>query len=76
MALGLEQRNTIRDMDTGQVYLLDAGEEVGADAGLGRSSPYTDVVSGTKMSAEEFDRALGLAASIVVCFPLSPKLHI
>ncbi|KAK9791592.1 hypothetical protein WJX73_008422 [Symbiochloris irregularis] len=57
----IHQRNTIRDLNTGHVYLLDTEEDI---ADLPAHSGYTDVVSGTKMSAEEFDRALGLASYI------------
>lgn len=57
------QRNTIRDLNTGHVYLLDTEEDI---TDLPSHSGYTDVVSGTKMSADEFDRALGLASYIGV----------
>ena len=61
------QRNTIRDIDTGQVFVLDTGEGGGVLDLPKNSAGYTDMVSGTKMTADEFDRALGLAGVLGVC---------
>ena len=67
MDVGMLQRNTIRDIDTGQVYVLDTEDDSGGALDLPKNSAgYTDVVSGNKMTAEEFDRALGLAGVLGV----------
>ena len=63
------QKYTIRNMDTGEVYVLD-GDDPPRTEGLARSSAgsqgVTDVMSGNKMTFEELDRALGLQKTIAV----------
>lgn len=62
--LRFQQRNTIRDIDTGQVYVLDVEDEQVPDSADDTHGGYTDVISGTKMSPAEFDRVLGLAGTL------------
>ena len=58
------QKYTIRDLTTGQVFVLDshAPNEAQPDSELGspRSAQVTEIVTGKEMSLEEFDQVLGL----------------
>lgn len=69
------QKYTIRNMDTGEVYVLDGDDPPAAD-GMSRSGSQgvTDVMSGNKMTFDELDQALGLQKTIAVCNCL-PVLH-
>ena len=66
------------------MYVLDTGEQDddGSPLHLPKNSAgYTDVVSGNKMTAEEFDQVLGLAGVLGVrsanAVPLSaPLVHV
>lgn len=69
------QRNTIRDIDTGQVYVLDVEDEQVPDSADDTHGGYTDVISGTKMSPAEFDRVLGLAGTLGVSTPAAEHLQ-
>ena len=61
------QKYTIRNMDTGEVYVLD-GDDPPVTEGMSRSGSQgvTDVMSGNKMTFDELDQALGLQKTIAV----------
>ena len=76
---GAAQKYTIRDLNTGQLFVVD-GDPSPAMEALARGPPgsptaaegpqqqlVTDVSSGREMSLEEFDRALGLHSALEVC---------
>ena len=71
------QKYTIRDLNTGQLFVVDAEPSPAMEA-LAQGPPgsptaggsqqlVTDVSSGREMSLEEFDRALGLHSALEVC---------
>eukprot|EP00884_Botryococcus_braunii_P023494 jgi/Botrbrau1/9829/Bobra.0313s0008.1 len=65
--IAVEKRFTIRDLSTGQVFILDGEPSAGSTAAVERPiSPglVTDVSSGRAMSLEEFDRTLGLHTAL------------
>ena len=66
------QKYTIRDLNTGQLFVVDAEPTTAPEARSEPGSPkvvsklVTDVSSGREMSMEEFDRALGLHTALEV----------
>ena len=66
------QKYTIRDLNTGQLFVVDAEpaapSEVLSEPGSPKTASelVTDVSSGREMSMEEFDRALGLHTALEV----------
>ena len=67
------QRYTIRDLNTGQLYVLD-GDGDGAspnDPAMPASGLVTDVIQGRQLSLDEFEQVLGLNAVLEVCHSLS-----
>lgn len=66
------QKYTIRDLNTGQLFVVDAEPSAAPEAPSDPGSPkvvsklVTDVSSGREMSMEEFDRALGLHTALEV----------
>ena len=64
------QRYTIRDLNTGQLYVLDGDEGPASpyDPASPASSRVTDVIQGRQLSLDEFEQLLGLNAVLEVCF--------
>jgi hypothetical protein len=66
------QKYTIRDLTTGQLFVVDADAAAPSEASPEPGSPnatsklVTEVSSGKEMSLEEFDRALGLHTALEV----------
>ena len=63
------QRYTIRDLNTGQLYVLDGDEGPASpdDPASPASSRVTDVIQGRQLSLDEFEQVLGLNAVLEVC---------
>ena len=64
------QRYTIRDLNTGQLYVLDGDD--GAMSPDDPTSPasgrVTDIIQGRQLSLDEFEQVLGLNAVLEVPF--------
>jgi len=66
------QKYTIRDLNTGQLFVVDAEPNAASEALSEPGSPthasklVTEISSGKEMSMEEFDRALGLHTALEV----------
>ncbi|EIE19158.1 WD40 repeat-like protein [Coccomyxa subellipsoidea C-169] len=70
-AINVLKKYTIRDLNTGQLFVVDAepatASEAASEPGSPKTAPnklVTDVSSGREMSMEEFDRALGLHTAL------------
>lgn len=74
--LHMLQKYTIRDLNTGQLFVVDAEPDAAIEA-LAAAPPgspkaaaatglVTEISSGREMSLEEFDRALGLHSALEV----------
>ncbi|CAL8464569.1 g4104 [Coccomyxa elongata] len=69
-AINVLKKYTIRDLNTGQLFVVDAEPSAAPEARSEPGSPkvvsklVTDVSSGREMSMEEFDRALGLHTAL------------
>lgn len=66
------QRYTIRDLNTGQLYVLDGDEGIASpdDRGSPASGRVTDIIQGRQLSLDEFEQLLGLNAVLEVPFTL------
>ena len=66
-AAGL-QRYTIRDLNTGQLYVLDGDEGPMSpdDPASPASGTVTDIIQGRQLSLDEFEQVLGLNAVLEV----------
>lgn len=64
------QRYTIRDLNTGQLYVLDGDEGIASpdDPGSPASGIVTDIIQGRQLSLDEFEQLLGLNAVLEVLF--------
>lgn len=64
------QRYTIRDLNTGQLYVLDGDEGIASpdDPGSPASGRVTDIIQGRQLSLDEFEQLLGLNAVLEVFF--------
>lgn len=62
------QRYTIRDLNTGQLYVLDGDEGAASpnDPASPASGLVTDVIQGRQLSLDEFEQVLGLNAVLEV----------
>ena len=60
------QKDTIRDLSTGQLFALNKSAELNqVDNGTeGSSHHYTDFTSGKQLSLDEFDIALGIKQKV------------
>lgn len=67
------QRYTIRDLNTGQLYVLDGDEGVASpdDAVSPASGTVTDIIQGRQLSLDEFEQLLGLNAVLEVTLTAS-----
>ena len=69
------QRYTIRDLNTGQLYVLDGDEGPLSpdDPASPASGTVTDIIQGRQLSLDEFEQVLGLNAVLEVrlacCLP-------
>jgi hypothetical protein len=70
------QKYTIRDLTTGQLFVVDAEPDQAIEAlaappgspkAAGTAGLVTEISSGREMSLEEFDQALGLHTALEVC---------
>ena len=62
------QRYTIRDLNTGQLYVLDGddGAMSPGDPASPASGRVTDIIQGRQLSLDEFEQVLGLNAVLEV----------
>jgi hypothetical protein len=62
------QRYTIRDLNTGQLYVLDGddGAMSPGDPTSPASGRVTDIIQGRQLSLDEFEQVLGLNAVLEV----------
>ena len=62
------QRYTIRDLNTGQLYVLDGDEGIACpdDPASPVSGTVTDIIQGRQLSLDEFEQLLGLNAVLEV----------
>ena len=62
------QRYTIRDLNTGQLYVLDGDEGIASpdDPASPTSGTVTDIIQGRQLSLDEFEQLLGLNAVLEV----------
>ncbi len=63
------QRYTIRDLNTGQLYVLDGDDGTLSpdDPASPASGRVTDIIQGRQLSLDEFEQVLGLNAVLEVC---------
>lgn len=68
------QRYTIRDLNTGQLYVLDGDEGTASpdDPVSPASGTVTDIIQGRQLSLDEFEQLLGLNAVLEVTLAASP----
>ena len=69
------QKDTIRDLSTGQIFALNNHEDQqpAATALEDRTQHFTDFASGRQLSLEEFEAALGLRKPVNL-FPFKVKI--
>ena len=62
------QRYTIRDLNTGQLYVLDGDDGIVSPDGPASpaSGTVTDIIQGRQLSLDEFEQLLGLNAVLEV----------
>lgn len=63
------QRYTIRDLNTGQLYVLDGDQDSASPDGPespAAAGRVTDVIQGRQLSLDEFEQLLGLNAVLEV----------